>query len=102
MSATAWTIKQATSSSTTVKPVGIVTNDFASGSSEIEVVRRGYVYMIGQDAMNPGDPVFPSSVAGRVIKTGAATPAFGKCGLGTVVVGASASGACLVQLQGLT
>lgn len=99
MSATNWTIKQATASSTTARPLGIVTNSCASGTTEIEVVRRGYVYMLAQTTMTAGYAVFPDTVAGRVRKDGAANKFEG--GFGTVVVGAVSSGYCLVQLQGL-
>ena len=104
MSATAWTIKQATASSTTDRPLGIITNSCASGTTEIEVVRRGYVYMLAQTTMVAGAKVYPDTVAGRVRKNGAVDGsgrAIFPSGFGTVVVGANSSGYCLVQLQGL-
>lgn len=99
-----WTIKHAVNSAT-VKPIGAVSNDVASGATEIEVVTGGYVLMQTQVAMAAGDPVFPSSVKGRIIKTGklisgTTTPVFAG-GFGVVVAGASASGFALVKLQNL-
>ena len=104
MSAVNWTIKPATASGT-VRPVGIVKGSIAGGTTEIEVVRRGYVYLYCGVSMTAGDPVFPSDSAGAIIKTGV-NDASGKPsfigGFGTVVVGATTGNYALVQLQGLT
>jgi len=104
MSATNWTIMNATASSTTLKPLGIVKSSQAADTTEIEVVRRGYVYMYAGTSMTAGDPVFPSNSAGAIIKTGAVdvsgNGAFAG-GFGTVVVGATTGNYALVQLQGL-
>jgi len=104
MSAVNWTIKNATASSTTVRPVGVVKGSIAASTTEIEVVRRGYVYMYAGTSMTAGNPVFPSDSAGAIINTGA-TDASGNVifagGFGTVVVGATTGNYALVQLQGL-
>ena len=104
MSATNWTIMNATASSLTTRPIGIVTGSQAADVTEVEVVRRGYVYLYAGTSMAAGDPVFPSNSAGAIIKTGA-VDASGNVifagEFGTVVVAATTGNYALVQLQGL-
>ena len=100
-----WTIKSATQSGS-VTPIGIVSNDAAINTTEVEVVTGGYVRLQTQVALAAGDKVYPSSVKGRIIKTGAkvsgTTGAYlFQNGFGTVVAGASASGFAIVKLQTL-
>ena len=94
-----WTIKTAAQSGTT-PIIGVVTGDVANGTTEVEVVTSGYVRMQTQIALAAGDKVYPSSVKGRIIKTGAAATLY-PAGLGVVVAGASASGFAIVKLYGL-
>ena len=99
-----WTVVT-TGQSASTPVIGVVSNDCASGSTENEVVTAGYVRMRTQVAMAAGDKAYPSSVKGRIIKTGlklsgATTPVFSQ-GFGLVVAGASASGYAIVKLKGL-
>ena len=101
-----WTIKSSAQSAATVCPIGIVADTVAINTTEVEVVTAGYVRMQTQVAMTAGDAVYPSSVKGRIIKTGkkvsgtTAQPIFAG-GFGVVVAGASASGYAVVKLYGL-
>ena len=98
-----WTLGQSVGSSTT-KPLGISTGSAAALSTGCEVRDKGYVWLVGQDAMNASDPVFPSSVAGRIVKTGAVDGSGNARflgGFGTVIKGAAASGNVLFKIQGL-
>jgi hypothetical protein len=101
-SSTDWTIVTATQSATSYKPIGITTGSVASGATGVEVRDKGIVWMLCQEAMEVGNFVYPSSVKGRIIKTGAADASGNSVfagGFGTVIKGAAASGLALVKLQ---
>lgn len=108
MSATNYTIKLSTASGTT-RPMGITTASAAAGSVDNEVRTGGYVWQYSNCSMPTGSPVFPSTVTGRVQKTGKRGGGVGSGtvyfpgGFGTVVysTNAKASGFVLTKLQGL-
>ena len=105
-----WTLKQSTSSGVT-RPVGLATGSASASSTGCEVRDKGYVWLLGQDAMDAADPVFPSAVAGRIIKTGIVVSgatvndssgvSLFPGGFGTVIKGAAASGNVLFKIQSL-
>jgi hypothetical protein len=104
MSTTAYTVKNSVGSGTT-KPIGVTTASGAAADVAQEVRTGGYVWQISNVTMAAGDPVYPSSVKGKVIKTGkkisgVATAIF-PAGFGTVIVGNTASGFILTKLHGL-
>jgi len=104
MSGTNYTIKTSVASGTT-RPLGISTASATAASTTNEVRTGGYVWQVANEAMSPGDPVYPSTIAGRVQSTGAVDGSgnarflggFGTC----VYTYASASGFILTKLQGL-
>ena len=106
MSATNYTIRQSVASGTT-RPLGIATSSAVADSTTNEVRTGGYVWQIANCSMSIGSPVFPSSVVGRVQKTGklisGVTTSIFQGGFGTVVYTASttASGYVLTKLQTL-
>ena len=101
-SGTNWTIVTAEQSGTNHRPIGIATGSAASGATGVEVRDKGIVWLLTQAALVAGNPVYPSSVKGRILGTGA-TDASGNSiyagGFGTVIQGAAASGLALVKLQ---
>ena len=104
LSGTNWTIVAAGQSSTTQRPVGVFTGSAASGALGLEVLDKGVVNLVCQVTMAAGDPVYPSSVAGRVIKSGGADSSGNLAfpgGFGVVIVGAQASGTVTFKIQGL-
>jgi hypothetical protein len=105
ISGTERTVIQATAYATgaTKLPIGVVTASYETGDTGVSVRSTGVVKLIADASCSAGDPVYPADTAGRFqITVAAGLSGIARMNpLGTVLKGASASGAAWVKLKNL-
>lgn len=101
LSGTDLTVIQAVAYATGAKklPIGVVTAAYTTGDTGVGVASSGVFEMVANAVCSAGDPVYPSSTAGRFEVALATGLSFSP--IGTVIKGAAASGSAWVKLKNL-